>query len=246
MSDSHKKLGKPNEVIPKSKWRNYYLGLLAIGTNLLAVYVLFHPTAGNNSVAKFEFPQQIKLSAGKLITSPSSIQNNNSSLDLLKATVPEQEIVTTKQKYRYIQDELNIGLKMSYLVNTRGDVESYLKQYTKIVPEAIASKKISRIESTGYHALVSDRDQAYLSTCVSPRSLSSVTQQQFSNYRYQNDLNFQTAWEWLQGKSSIRDRRCLWIHMSIPLAGDSQTAYKTLETAWQEIYPWLAQNFPAL
>ncbi|MGD1918810.1 MAG: cyanoexosortase A system-associated protein, partial [Pleurocapsa sp.] len=62
----------------------------------------------------------------------------------------------------------------------------------------------------------------------------------------QNDLKPHIGWEWIQGKASIRDRRCLWVNLSTPLVLDSQPAYSSLETAWREIYPWLSQNFPSL
>ncbi len=245
ISDFKKAMSSTSFAIALNHWRNYYLALLAISTSLVTIYALVNPAAGNHPVANFKFPQRIKLNLGKLVALPTST-DTQSNRDRQQTTELESEIVKTKQEYQYIQDDLNINLEISYLVNTRGDIESYLKQYTNIASKAIANKQIAEIEAIGYHALFRDRDRAYLSSCVSPRSPSNVTQKQFSTYRYQNDLTLQIGWEWLQGKSSIRDRRCLWINMSTPLIGDSQTAYKTLETAWQEIYPWLSLNFPAL
>ena len=233
------------EAIAKNKWRNYYLALTAIGTNLVTIYALINPGAGHQDLANFKFPQQIKLNSGTL----SAIQGANNFLPASSqapATTARQETIKSKQQYKSIPDSSNTILEVSYLVNTRGDVESYLQQYTNISSEAIKNKTIAHIETIGYHALIKDSDRAYLSSCVSPRSPSNVTQQQFSHYRYQNDLKLHIGWEWLQGKSSIRDRRCLWVQLSTPLVSDSQTAHNSLETTWQEIYPWLSQNFPSI
>ena len=237
-------------VVP-NKWRNYYLGLVAIGTTLATIYTLLVPAAGNRDLADLNLPQQIELGSGKLVATP----NYSGSFDFsqpqpsrseITEEEREREIIKTDLKYQYFQSNSKIDLELGYLVNTRGDVDSYLQQYTDISSKAIENKKIVHIDTVGYHALFQDRDRAYLSSCISPRSPSNVTQQQFSSYRYQNDLNLQIGWQWLQGKASIRDRRCLWVHLSTPLNLDSQTAYKTLETAWREIYSWLLPNFPAL
>ena len=123
----------------------------------------------------------------------------------------------------------------------------YLQNYTDIQDKTIKTKSIEQIEGIGYHALLRDNKQAYLTSCISPRSLSNVTQKQFSQYRYENDLNWHTGVKWLRGKASIRDRRCLWILLSIPVTQKNiQDDYQILETAWKNIYQWWLPNFPAL
>ena len=154
-----------------------------------------------------------------------------------------------------VSDIQEISLDISYLVGTRGDVETYLREYTDIPPETIKAKKVKHIEGVGYHALFANGDRqgdsksnrAYLSSCISPRSLSNVTQKQFSQFRYQNDLQLQVGLDWLQGKASIRDRRCLWILLSTPIMqSDPKTAYQVLENTWQDLYQWWLPNFPRL
>ena len=229
------------KAIAKNKWRNYCLVFIAIGTNLATIYTLFNSAAGNYDIANFEFPQQIKLNSGKLIAAPDSTNVDLYKRDRSQTT---EEVVKSDREYQYVRDDSKVDLNIGYIVNTRGDVESYLKNYTNIPPKVIQDKKIAEIE-IGHYALLKDKNRAYLSSCVSPRSPSNVTQQQFSGYRYQNDFKLQVGWEWLWGKSSIRDRRCLWVHLSTPLVLE-QTAYQTLEIAWREIYPWLSSNFPSL
>jgi len=226
-------------MIEQNQWRSSCLAITAISINIVTIYALINPNVGNRSVADFEFPQEIEFNSGKAFIS-------SDSADVTKASPSPAEIVKASQSYRYTQGKSPIDLEISYLANTRGGVEAYLQKYTKIEPEAIQSEEIVQMDNIGYHALLTSGDRAYLSSCISPRSPSSVTPRQFSQYRYQNDLNLRVGWEWLQGKASIRDRRCLWVHLSTPLVSDSQTAYKTLEATWREIYQWWLPNFPAI
>ena len=215
-------------------WRSYFLVITAIGTNLAIVYALLVPDAGNSAVADFKFPQSIQFKLGK------AIQSNQESL---KTDESKLEVVKAHQQYRYTPSA--IDLEMRYIVNTAGDVDTYLQEYTAIAPENIEAKQV-KLSETGYYTLLNSEDRAYLSSCISPRSLSNVTPKQFSQYRYQNDLNLKTGWDWLRGKASIRDRRCLWVHLSTPIVSDPQAAYESLETTWSDVYHWWLPNFPAI
>lgn len=225
----------------KYRWQNYFFPVIAIVTNIAAAYALITPTAGNQPVAEFKFPQYIKLNSQPQIIA----LNVTPSID---ADTPKNqpEKIRAKQKYQYISQKPAIEFEVSYLVNTRGDVVNYLHQYTDLPPEAIEQQQIAKIPNVGDHILLNHSDRAYLSSCISPRSLSSVTQQQFSQYRYQNDLKLSVIWNWLQGKASIRDRRCLWVNLSTPIVSNPQAAYQTLEKTWQEFYHWWLPNFPQL
>lgn len=224
------------------KWRSYCLTLTAIAINLTAIYALWKPDASNRSVADFKFPQELELAGGKAIVSPPMGASSNSQL----TSEPQSKKVAIGQKYQYIRAKMPIALEISYLVDTQGDVKSYLKQYTQLPQKAIADGQIEYIKGVGYHLLLQTSDRAYLSSCISPRSPSNVTQRQFSEYRYQNDLKLDLFWQWLQGKTSIRDRRCLWVNLSTPLNSTPQTAHEVLETTWQELYMWWLPNFPPL
>ena len=225
-----------------NQWRNYFLIAIAISTHLVAVCALVLSTVGNRTVANFEFPQRLQLNSSSIFTSLDFPHTIESSLE----PTDKEEIVKAQQKYQYISKKPAISLEMSYLVNTRGNVPAYLQKYTEIAPEAIDKKQVGHIETVGHHAFFTYGDRAYLSSCISPRSLASVSPKQFSQYRYQNDLKLSVGWNWLQGKASIRDRRCLWVNLSTPVISDSQTAYQSLEVVWQDLYRWWMSNFPPL
>lgn len=233
-------------MINRTQWRSYSLAATSIGISLAVVYAFLVPTAGNRQVAEFQFPQSF--ATGKAIaTSPNPIPN---------PTLDETaiEVISARQQYQYTHagqamplTNSVIALEINYLVGTRGDIVTYLQNYTSISTEAIKAKSTNYIAGVGHYALLEDNNQVYLTSCISPRSLSNVTQKQFSQYRYQQDLNWQTAWKWLQGKASIRDRRCLWVLLSTPVTQDNvRESDQALVSAWKEIYQWWQPNFPPL
>jgi len=233
-------------MINRTQWRSYSLAATSIGISLAVVYALLVPNAGNRQAAEFQFPQSF--ATGKAIATPPNLVPN------LAIDETAKEVVQARQQYQYIQAgratlsaNSIIALEINYLVGTRGDVIIYLQNYTDISIEAIKAKSTNYIAGVGHYALLEDNNQVYLTSCISPRSLSNVTQKQFSQYRYQQDLNWQTAWQWLQGKASIRDRRCLWVLLSTPVTQNNvRESDQALVSAWKEIYQWWQPNFPPL
>jgi cyanosortase A-associated protein len=47
------------------------------------------------------------------------------------------------------------------------------------------------------------------------------------------------------GQEGLKDRRCLWAHLSVPLKNSSpEAAYQVLEKAWFSWYQWWQPRFP--
>ena len=226
-------------MINQAQWRSYFLAVASVGINAAVMYAVIIPKAGNRSVADYEFSERLQLNHGI------ALEQSALGKDVIKSK--DRKVIESRQRYQYIGGETKMRLDISYFVGTRGDVETYLQSYTDIAPEIIKAKIVKELDGVGYYALFSGRDRAYLSSCISPRSFSNVTQKQFSQYRYENDLRWQVGWDWLRGKASIRDRRCLWILLSTPTdTPNTQAAYQTLETVWKDVYQYWLSNFPPL
>jgi cyanosortase A-associated protein len=231
-------------MIYQHQWRSGFLAITSIGISLATLYTFIAPTAGNRPVSSFEFPDRIPLNSWQQVDSKSSI---NSLSSPQKIAQESQELVQSAQNYHYSQNGSDLQVEMRYLISTRGDVNSYLQKYTEIPPEAIKSQKIEQLQNVGYYSLFTSSNRVYLSSCISPRSLSNVTQKQFSKNRDSSDFQPQIWLNWLQGTASIRDRRCLWTHLSTPISkSDPKIAYETLETAWIDWYRWWLPRFPTL
>ncbi len=226
-------------MINQAQWRSYFLAVASVGINAAVIYAVIIPKVGNRTVADYEFPERLRLNHGI------ALEQSALGQDVIKSK--DQKVIKSQQGYQYIGSETKMHLDISYLVGTRGDVEAYLSNYTDIAPEVVKAKKVKQLDRVGYHALFSGQNKAYLSSCISPRSFSNVTQKQFSQYRYQNDLRWKVGWDWLRGKASIRDRRCLWILFSTPVdTPNTQAAYQNLEKVWKDVYRYWLSNFPPL
>ena len=227
-------------MISTPRWRSRFLTTTTVGIALAVIYSAIAPSAGKRKVADFIFPQRITLNSWQ--------QTSSQSLSLTQ-TSPDSdgEVVKSGKIYRYSQDDKNLTVEMRYIVGARGEIKSYLENHTSISPQVFSSAKMKHIPGIGYHILLTHQNQAYLSSCISPRAASSVTHQQFSTHRYRADWQFSVWLNWLWGKSSIRDRRCLWTNLSMAIDSiQSETTYQTLETVWIDWYRWWLPRFPNL
>lgn len=211
---------------------NRLLFLSAVGISLTALSSLMFPRISNRDVADFEFPQSFD--TGNIVAHQAS-------------TIKSKKGIKANQQYRFSLENKQFALGIDYVIGTRGNLTNYLQESTQLNQASINAKEIKYQADIGHYALLKDDTSAYLSSCISSRSLSSVTQKQFSRQRYHNDLRPIIIWQWLQNQASIRDRRCLWILLSIPINSSNTTdEYELLEKAWGDLYRWWLPNFPSL
>jgi cyanosortase A-associated protein len=134
---------------------------------------------------------------------------------------------------------------MSY-VNHPHPNEKRFRQYdpslsTPDEPGAI----IRHQKETGFYSLSIEKERVYLRACINPRGPSAITYAQFIHNRYTYDLQFARLLPVLLGQESLRDHRCLWTHLSIPVKNASFEAdYQVLEKVWLSWYQWWHPRFP--
>ncbi len=135
--------------------------------------------------------------------------------------------------YRYIQNSSSLEIEMRYLVNTDGDVKTLIQNYTSIPLTSLnLSSELRQQQGVGSYLLLTDQQRAYLSACINPHGESTVTREQFVQNRNTNDLQPTRLLSWLLGRADLRDWRCLWAHLSIPLSKALPESYRALEAAW--------------
>ena len=145
--------------------------------------------------------------------------------------------------YSYIAKNQELKLQIRYLTNTRGNENPFLDDKPRNSLKNI-SQKVRFSEKNGYYILYEDSKEAYLTACINPRGGSTVNSTQFMQNRYQYDLKINRILPWLFGKDIMRDDRCLWTQLSVPLNGVSATnIYPALESIWLENYPKLQSLF---
>lgn len=224
----------------KIQYRNNFLALMCIGFCLATAYSIIKPTVGNRQVSSFNFPDRIPLNSWQLVKTE-SIVDSKSEKD------KQEEIVTSGKNYTYSKDHLSLEVEMLYLVGTRGNVPSVLKNKVAIPAEVLKKAETQKLEEVGFYTLFHHRDRAYLSSCINSRGETTVNQKQFSQNRYAHDLKYSLVLPWLFGQDSIRDRRCLFTNLSISVENlPPETAYKILQEVWKNWYSWWQPRFPTL
>ncbi len=106
---------------------------------------------------------------------------------------------------------------MYYFSQSDGDVIRLLKSYL-VNNVALKPKEFVRRRSdSGIYALFEAHGKAYLSTCVNAQGPTTVTREQFLANRTTYDLKPDRLLPILIGQANIRDSRCLWINLSMPV-----------------------------
>lgn len=227
-------------MIGKNQWRSSLLAATCAGICIVTAYSFIEPTAGNRQAASFVFPDSVPLNSWQSIASESLIHEKTERED-------NQDFIKSGKVYTYSKDDIPLRIEMRYLVGTRGDIDNLIQEQTTIPLEIIKQGEEKQLEGIGFHTLFVYQDRAYLNSCINPSGNSTVTGKQFSQNLYANSFNYNVLLAWLLGKASIRDRRCLWTQLSIPIIeSEPEKTYSILENSWQEWYQWWQSRFPSL
>ncbi|OKH37898.1 cyanoexosortase A system-associated protein [[Phormidium ambiguum] IAM M-71] len=145
------------------------------------------------------------------------------------------------RRYQYINNNLRLDIEMRYFVNTSGEVRNFIKSYESIS----ASPQIKQKEGIGFYGMFTHQDRAYLSACINPHGFSTFTARQFKQNRNLYDVQFNRLLPWLLGQENLKDERCLWTYLSIPVkSSPPEVAYQNLENIWFSWYKWWSPRFP--
>jgi cyanosortase A-associated protein len=225
-----------------SLWKHLRTPLLVLTfANVLFIFgkLILDPTIGKRKVTPFVFPSVVPLPQWQLVTSH-LLQDQT----IERPSLPK--LVLLGRHYRYIQNDLPLDIKMFYEVETNGNVKQLIKDHTDI--KFLLNQPLLVLrqhEQLGFYGLFVYQKRAYLDACINSRGGSTFTKEQFSYNRMHYDLTFNRIVLWLLGQQALRDRRCLWTHLSIPLNQSSrESAYAVLEKAWFDWYQWWRPRFP--
>ncbi len=216
------------------KFKNLCLITASMASFIAISIALFIPKSKQYS--QFNFPQQITLSDWRSLTSENLAE-------------PTKNGATTAKRYSYkssTQEELSVDiLYVDRGINLPKDLEMIgLSPLSNLLNQRY-------LEAVGYYVLFSDQDRAYLSACINPRGGSTVTEAQFNQNRNTFDITPDRFGLYLLGIKELRDTRCLFVIMSIPLANKNISTnitldlnYQKLERAWINWYKNWQYKFP--
>ena len=157
-------------------------------------------------------------------------------------------IAVNGYQYRYSRDGQALAIEMHYLAGNseEGDIFRLLQTYDSISvsPQEMVIRQRSDI---GYYTLFAQQKSAYLSACLNPHGISTVTESQFQYNSTTSLLNLNQVLLWLEGRRPLRDRRCLWVVMKLPTDKlKLEQTYSVLENAWFNWFRWWQQHFFSL
>ncbi len=226
------------------KWNKLRLALLVLTfANIVLVFgrSILDPTIGKRIVTPFVFPSVVPLPQWQMVASQSL-------KDEIVERPPFGKVVLSGTQYRYLQNGLNLDVEMRYEVGTEGSVRHLIKEKTPIQFSLTQPLLVLRQhQGVGFYGLFVYQKRAYLDACINSRGGSTFTEEQFRYNRIHYDVQLNRLLPWLLGQQELRDQRCLWAHLSIPLNQSSpESSYRILENAWFSWYQWWYPRFPKL
>ena len=212
----------------------------AIG--VLGNAILNHPTKSNlRAPTAFDFPQTISLSNWQMLESKT-----------LTAHSFANGMVATGRHYRYQHHPHPIDIEVRYItdgVANRPTVDAMLPIFTKIPATVLQPNTLKQQPNLGFYSLFVEQDIAYLSTCINPQGITTVTGDQFhmnSNPNLLSKLPVDRLLPWLLGQQTLRDSRCIWTVLSTQIDRSAPNdSIKTLETIGLNWIRWWQVHFPA-
>ncbi|MDJ0595141.1 MAG: cyanoexosortase A system-associated protein [Pleurocapsa sp. MO_226.B13] len=219
----------------KNQPRTILLIATAIAVALTLGKSIIAPEVQSFQVADYTFPESLPLPQWKF--SFSKPVNPN----LVRSPASISGKFMAGKHYRYRQNERYLEIEMRYLVDTNGDLKSFITSQTGEL-----SPGLRQDSEGGFYSLYADEDKAYLNACINPHGVSTVTSDQFNRNLTIHNTRIENILPWLLGQAEFRDKRCLWAHLSLPLDRDVSLdeTYRRLETVWSDWYGWWRSHFP--
>ncbi len=239
------------KAIPhKSRSASWLSVLTGLGLIVILFYFWISPSAGLIQITAYRFPSQISLPGWQFVDSKSLLlpsqqlaKENNRFQPNTNVQADKGRNILSGQIYHYQKAGQSLTVNFYYIPSSLGDIQAYYEQFSDLpnLPKLI--KPVEKVNSQGYNFRFSDSLNHYLTACINSQGKSTVTISQFAAHFYRPYLNPSQWLNILNGKQTLRDRRCIWGQLSLAKADASNTE---LETAWQALLSYWHSNFPRL
>ncbi|MFQ4146227.1 cyanoexosortase A system-associated protein [Chlorogloeopsis sp. ULAP02] len=217
----------PTATATVTSKRGFFLAATWVGIILTAIYLITNKRLVTTSL----LPDKLALNSWQQVTVKPLIEQQKDNQDTIKSIV-----MLSGKDYSYLKNTQQLKLQMRYVVNTRGEPNPFLEMLSENLIKN-SHQQFKYIKGVGFYTLYHDSKQAYLTACINPRGGSTVTSVQFMQNRYKYDLVWNRILPWVLGKEVLRDDRCIWAQLSLPLNGVSASnIYLVLEAVWNKNY----------
>ena len=208
------------------------LGITTVAVTFTLGKSIINPEVTSARFTDYKFPESIALSQWE----------SSSSKPVESYLTPSisGKFISGKH-YRYRQNEKSLEIEMRYIVDTNGDLKTFITNRTGELSPGLRSDG-----ADGFYSVYVDGDKVNLSACINPSGGSTVTDDGFRRNRMLYDNHLKQIVPWLLGKRELRDKRCLWTHLSMALDRDVsiEENYRVLETVWFDWYDLWKSHYP--
>lgn len=219
-------------TISMSSPRSWLMPLASFLVATVTMITLVFSEVGRREIQPIRFPSQLSLSGWNKENSASLVDQKEETETLLRL-----DQIRSGKQYRYESGGSQITVNLRFLSPTFGDVEGYVKNtYDQSLHSAYKRGKTIQDRDLGYYRLFRDEKRAYLSACLTSQGESTVT---VAGYRSKVNGDVFDGSDFLPrllGWESLRERGCLWVHLSTPLEKSPDRSYRRLESAFQAGY----------
>ena len=173
-------------VLPNQQLRPIVLAITFVSTIFTLSKVTLDSNLGKYST--FTFPATLPLANWKPLDSKALDNQNYQDTGFISGRL-----------YQYIQNDVPLDIEMRYEA-TNGEFKKFLEKYTALKSLPKKPLPITKYQQgVGYYILFTDKNKAYLGSCINPRGGTTVNYEQFSHNRNTYDLKLNRIFPWLIG-----------------------------------------------
>ena len=146
------------------------------------------------------------------------------------------------QSYRYLRKGQPLVIEMRYL-SDYSSVADILRETTIRLNGTNFSTARSQV---GVHAVYQHDDRLFVTACIPPTRETTVTDGELRGAQNHPDVLLRRVFPWFLGQAPLRDLRCLWTRISLPIdAASPSTTAEEINQVWIEWVQWWQNHYPA-
>lgn len=222
---------------PWENVRNLWLATVLVSSSLVVLRLATTP-AQKPPEPTYTFPASIPLSNSNFVkATPIGVQKRYTP----SLATSADDLTISGQSYRYIRNGQSIEIEMRYF-DRLSHVPDILRETTI---------QLNRIEfaqqrmATGTVAMYQRSNRLFLTACITPFGETTVEGSEIGSLQLRPAILARRAIPWLLGQEPLRDRRCLWTRISMPINPTSpETTQQDLGQVWSEWINWWNSHYP--
>lgn len=222
---------------PWENVRNLWLATALVSSSLVVFRLAVTP-AQKPSTPSYTFPESVPLSRWEFVkATPIGVQK----LYTPSLATSADDLTISGQSYRYLRNGQPLEVEMRYF-NTLNHVPDILRETTIRLDRIDITSQRSDL---GTYAVYARSNRLYLTACISPTGETTVDRSELHSVQLQPAIVARRVVPWFLGQASLRDMRCLWTRLSMPMnTAAPQTTQSDLEQAWGEWVNWWRNHYP--